>query len=174
MTPAKCPAPPPPTKALVDRKICQGFFRHVIFVGEEIATRKNDRGLITDRGQMVRNRAEWTVRAIRQDLSITVEGASGTVRLPSEYVAEHVDLAYARTEAGAQGRTVDVGINRPALARQAKLNKPTNPSIEIERSRRQSDSLNSTRQILDRWAGRTTGEQPNLPRELPGIGLPGL
>jgi len=30
--------------------------------------------------------------------------------LPREYVAEHVDLAYARTGAGAQGRTVDVGI----------------------------------------------------------------
>ncbi|MEL6894158.1 MAG: helicase C-terminal domain-containing protein, partial [Actinomycetota bacterium] len=32
------------------------------------------------------------------------------VRLPSEYVAEHVDLAYARTGAGAQGRTVNTAI----------------------------------------------------------------
>ena len=59
---------------------------------------------------MVRNRAEWTVRAIHRDLSVTVEGASGVVQLPKEYVAEHVDLAYARTGAGAQGRTVDAGI----------------------------------------------------------------
>ena len=84
--------------------------RSVIFVGEQIATRKNERGLLTDRGQMVRNRAEWTVRAIHQDLSVTVEGSSGVVQLPKEYVAEHVDLAYARTGAGAQGRTVDAGI----------------------------------------------------------------
>ena len=84
--------------------------RYVLFIGEQIATRKNDRGLLTDRGQMVRNRAEWTVRAIHPDLSVTVEGASGVVRLLKEYVAEHVDLAYARTGAGAQGRTVDSGI----------------------------------------------------------------
>lgn len=84
--------------------------RYVLFVGEQIATRKNDRALLTDRGQMVRNRAEWTVRAIHQDQSVTVEGASGVVRLPKEFVAEHVDLAYARTGAGAQGRTVDTGI----------------------------------------------------------------
>lgn len=84
--------------------------RYVLFVGDQVATRKNDRGLLTDRGQMVRNRAEWTVRAIHRDLSVTVEGASGTVRLPREYVVDHVDLAYARTGAGAQGRTVDAGI----------------------------------------------------------------
>jgi len=84
--------------------------RYVLFVGEQIATRKNDRRLLTDRGQMVRNRAEWTVRAIHRDQSVTVEGASGVVQLPREYVAENVDLAYARTGAGAQGRTVDAGI----------------------------------------------------------------
>ena len=177
--------------------------RYVLFVGEEIATRKNDRRLLTDRGQMVRNRAEWTVRAIHRDLSITVEGASGTVRLPREYVAEHVDLAYARTGAGAQGRTVDVGIlfldrptdvrnlyvpmtrgrstnevfvattgeqtaldvvaqsiatdwiDRPALARQAELKKPTDIAVEIERPRRQGDRLQS-HATDPRPVGRTT------------------
>ena len=59
---------------------------------------------------MVRNRAEWTVIAIHADGSITADGRSGRVRLPKDYVAEHVDLAYARTGAGAQGRTVDVAI----------------------------------------------------------------
>ena len=59
---------------------------------------------------MVRNRAVWTVTAIHADGSILAEGRSGRVRLPKEYVAEHVDLAYARTGAGAQGRTVDVAI----------------------------------------------------------------
>ena len=83
---------------------------HTIHVGDEIATRDNDRRLLTDRGRMVRNRAEWTVTAIHPDGSINVEGRSGRVRLPGEYVAEHLDLAYARTSAGAQGRTVDVAI----------------------------------------------------------------
>jgi hypothetical protein len=59
---------------------------------------------------MVRNRAEWTVTAIHPDGSINAQGRSGRVRLPTEYVAEHVDLAYARTGAGAQGRTVDTAI----------------------------------------------------------------
>jgi conjugative relaxase-like TrwC/TraI family protein len=83
---------------------------HTIYVGDEVATRDNDRRLLTDRGRMVRNRAVWTVTAIHADGSILVEGRSGRVRLPKEYVAEHVDLAYARTGAGAQGRTVDVAI----------------------------------------------------------------
>ncbi|MDW3214771.1 MAG: MobF family relaxase [Ilumatobacteraceae bacterium] len=83
---------------------------NAIFVGDEVATRQNDRRLLTDRGEMVRNRAEWTVVAVHRDRSITVEGRNGTARLPYEYVTEHVDLAYARTGAGAQGRTVDAGI----------------------------------------------------------------
>lgn len=189
--------------------------RYVLFVGEEIATRKNDRQLLTDRGQMVRNRAEWTVRAIHRDLSVTVEGSSGTVRLPREYVAEHVDLAYARTGAGAQGRTVDAGIlfldratdvrnlyvpmtrgrstnevfvattgeqtaldvvaqsiatdwiDRPAIARQAELKKPTDMAVEIERPRRTGDSFNPTRQILDRWAGRPSDAKSAPPAAPP-------
>lgn len=83
---------------------------HTIYVGDEVATRDNNRRLLTDRGRMVRNRAEWTVTAIHADGSINVDGRSGRIRLPSEYVAEHVDLAYARTGHGAQGRTVDAAI----------------------------------------------------------------
>src|SRR6056297_3886609 len=81
-----------------------------VHVGDEIATRDNSRRLLTDRGRMVRNRAEWTVTAIHPDGSINVQGRSGRVRLPADYVAEHVDLAYARTGHGAQGRTVDAAI----------------------------------------------------------------
>ena len=32
-----------------------------VYAGDEIATRHNDRRLTTDRGEMVRNRAMWTV-----------------------------------------------------------------------------------------------------------------
>jgi hypothetical protein len=81
-----------------------------VLVGDEIATRHNDRRLRTDRGEMVRNRATWTVDRIGSDGSLVATGRNGSVRLSANYVAEHVELAYATTGMGAQGRTVDVGI----------------------------------------------------------------
>jgi conjugative relaxase-like TrwC/TraI family protein len=81
-----------------------------VFVGDEIATRHNDRQVLTDRGEMVRNRATWTIDHIGSDGSIVAAGRNGTVRLPAIYVAEHVELAYATTGMGAQGRTVNIGI----------------------------------------------------------------
>ena len=56
---------------------------------------------------MVKNRDRWTVDAIHRDGSVTVTGRSGEIRLPAEYVAEHVELAYAETSHASQGRTVD-------------------------------------------------------------------
>jgi hypothetical protein len=87
------------------RYIEQGKMR--LFVGDEIATRRNDRQLVTDRGEMVRNRARWTIVAIHPDASLTAQGRHGTVHLPARYVAEHVELAYATTATAAQGRTVN-------------------------------------------------------------------
>jgi hypothetical protein len=81
-----------------------------ILAGDEIATRHNDRHLVTDRGDMVRNRATWTVTDIHGDGSLTAAGRRGTVHLPATYVADHVDLAYPTTGVGAQGRTVDAGL----------------------------------------------------------------
>ena len=81
-----------------------------VFVGDDIATRHNDRRLRTDRGDMVRNRATWTVDRIGSDGSLVATGRNGSVHLPATYVTEHVELAYATTGMGAQGRTVDVGI----------------------------------------------------------------
>jgi len=83
---------------------------YTMHVGDEIATRRNDRHLLTDRHEMVRNRATWTIEQIGVDGSLTITGAAGTVRLPSSYVADHVELAYARTGMGAQGRTVRFGL----------------------------------------------------------------
>jgi conjugative relaxase-like TrwC/TraI family protein len=91
-----------------------------IYVGDGIATRRNDRHLLTDRGEMVRNRASWTVAGIHPDGSLTATGRHGTVRLPHGYVADHVELAYACTAAAAQGRTVDHGlvvVDRPCDVR---------------------------------------------------------
>jgi conjugative relaxase-like TrwC/TraI family protein len=81
-----------------------------LYAGDEIATRRNDRGLVTDRGEMVRNRATWTINTIHADGAISATGKHGTVQLPAAYVAEHVELGYATTGMGAQGRTVDAAI----------------------------------------------------------------
>ena len=90
-------------------------------VGDVIATRRNDRRLVTTSGEPVRNRDTWTVAAIRADGSITVthRGGHGEVTLPADYAAEHVRLGYAATEHGWQSDTVDTGIalTSPATTR---------------------------------------------------------
>ncbi|MGE0727725.1 MAG: MobF family relaxase [Acidimicrobiia bacterium] len=78
-----------------------------LLVGDEIATRRNDRQLRTDAGEMVRNRDLWRVRRIDNDGGLVASGRSGTVHLPADYVRGHVELAYAQTGHAAQGRTVD-------------------------------------------------------------------
>jgi conjugative relaxase-like TrwC/TraI family protein len=83
---------------------------HSILVGDEVVTRRNDRTLRTDQGLMVKNRDHWTVVAIHGDRSATVTGRTGTISLPWEYVAEHVQLGYAQTCHATQGRTVDTAL----------------------------------------------------------------
>jgi conjugative relaxase-like TrwC/TraI family protein len=77
-------------------------------VGDEVVTRQNDRMLVTARG-WVKNGDRWVVTATNKDRSMTVRraGGGGSVVLPSDYVAEHVELAYATTAHRSQGRTVD-------------------------------------------------------------------
>jgi hypothetical protein len=77
-----------------------------------VATRRNDRTLITSAGEPVRNRETWTVTAVGTDGSLTVsrERRHGTVTLPADYVREHVRLGYAATEHGYQSDTVDDAI----------------------------------------------------------------
>ncbi|MGE4164123.1 MAG: hypothetical protein AB7G23_20560 [Vicinamibacterales bacterium] len=78
-----------------------------LLVGDEIATRQNDRLLRTDLGEMVRNRDHWHIDHIDREGALVATGRSGTVHLPADYVNEHVELAYAQTGHAAQGRTVD-------------------------------------------------------------------
>ena len=77
-------------------------------VGDQVVTRQNDRRLGTGRG-WVRNGDQWTVTATHDDGSMTLQRVNGTGRvvLPADYVAEHVELAYASTAHRAQGRSVD-------------------------------------------------------------------
>ncbi|MGE4164115.1 MAG: MobF family relaxase [Vicinamibacterales bacterium] len=78
-----------------------------LLIGDEVATRQNDRLLRTDAGEMVRNRDHWRIDHIDRDGGLVATGRSGTVHLPADYVTEHVELAYAQTGHAAQGRTVD-------------------------------------------------------------------
>ncbi|MCR6706502.1 MAG: AAA family ATPase [Cellulomonas sp.] len=79
-------------------------------VGDRIVTRRNHRRLTTADG-FVRNGALWDVTAVLPDGSLRVSPASradaATVRLPADYVAQHVELGYATTIARTQGMTVD-------------------------------------------------------------------
>jgi conjugative relaxase-like TrwC/TraI family protein len=91
------------------------------YVGDVVATRRNDRRLTTITGEPVRNRDTWTVTAINTDGSITVShrAGHGDVTLPVAYVREHVRLGYAATEHGWQSDTVDsaVALASPATTR---------------------------------------------------------
>ena len=79
-------------------------------VGEIVVTRRNDRTLTTTTGGTVRNRDRWTVTSTHPDGSLTVtpNQGHGTIRLPVDYVREHVRLGYAATEHGNQGVTTDI------------------------------------------------------------------
>ena len=76
--------------------------------GDVVATRRNDRHLVTDTGEPVRNRELWTVTDTHPDGELTVTHLSGhgTVTLPAEYARHHVRLGYAATEHGNQSDTV--------------------------------------------------------------------
>jgi conjugative relaxase-like TrwC/TraI family protein len=82
-----------------------------LYVGDQIATRRNDPTLRTERGERVRNRHIWTVTAISEDGRATVtHPRRGSVELPADFLAEYVELGWAVTGYGTQSDTVDVGI----------------------------------------------------------------
>jgi ATP-dependent exoDNAse (exonuclease V) alpha subunit len=82
-----------------------------VYVGDQVATRRNDPGLVTDRGLSVRNRQTWSVTAVGEDGSMTVaDRQRGQVQLPARYVARHLELGWAVTGYGNQGVTTDHGI----------------------------------------------------------------
>lgn len=77
-------------------------------VGDRIVTRLNNRRLRYGHHQFVQNGDHWTVVHRWTDGSLTVENAEHhQVTLPSSYVQESVELAYATTAHRAQGSTFD-------------------------------------------------------------------
>ncbi len=85
---------------------------HLVGVGDEIVTTRNDRRLVTSRGSWVRNGDRWQVLARSGDDRLLVEDLAGRgrVELPGDYVRDEVALAYAVTIHKAQGLTVDRSI----------------------------------------------------------------
>ncbi|WP_370328250.1 MobF family relaxase [Euzebya sp.] len=89
-------------------------------VSDAIVTRRNHRQLTDASGRWVRNGDRWTISAILPDGALAVLGNGGSVQLPADYVAEHVELGYAVTAHRAQGATVDTAhaIVTPAMTRE--------------------------------------------------------
>jgi len=77
-------------------------------VGDEVVTRQNNR-LVTTGKTWVKNGDRWIVTATNADGSMAMcrGNGGGEVSLPADYVAQHVELAYATTAYRSQGRTTD-------------------------------------------------------------------
>jgi hypothetical protein len=94
----------------------------MIGVGDHIVTRRNDRHLATGTG-WVKNGDRWVVTATDHDGTMTVRraGGHGVIVLPADYVAQHVELAYATTAHRSQGRTVGTAhaLVSPSTTREA-------------------------------------------------------
>ncbi len=77
-------------------------------VGDVVVTRENNRLLGTAKS-WVKNGDRWTVTAAGEDGSMALRrlNGNGEVVLPADYVAHHVELAYATTAHRAQGCTVE-------------------------------------------------------------------
>ncbi|SLI17156.1 exonuclease V subunit alpha [Mycobacteroides abscessus subsp. massiliense] len=75
--------------------------------GDIIKTRKNNRYLTIGRSDFVRNGYRYTIDRVRADgsLMVTHMGTGTKLKLPADYVAEHVTLGYASTVDLAQGLT---------------------------------------------------------------------
>ncbi|GAA2111038.1 MobF family relaxase [Streptomyces synnematoformans] len=78
-------------------------------VGDRIQLRRNDRRITAANGDFAVNRTVAEVTGVTDNGSLVVRLEDGArMHLPAAYVQNHVELAYAATVHGAQGRTVGV------------------------------------------------------------------
>lgn len=132
---------------------------NVAGVGDRVVTRKNNRLLSTSHA-FVKNGDQWIVTARERDGAITIQRVSGgpRVTLPPDYVAEHVDLAYATTAYRAQGATVDTAhavISGPSMTREALY-------VAMTRGRHNNTAYVATDGVLDDC------DEPHLKQNLTG------
>ncbi len=82
-----------------------------IHIGDQIQTRRNTHDIRTSDHRRVLNRDVWTITGCFADGSLQAQHTHrhAHVIIPPGYLARDVELAYATTIAGAQGRTVDRG-----------------------------------------------------------------
>lgn len=87
--------------------------RLVASAGDIVRTRRNDPRLRVGARDWVRNGYSWTIREVHSDGAVTVarrvqgRDTDAVVRLPGDYVHEHLHLGYAATIDSAQGITAD-------------------------------------------------------------------
>lgn len=81
----------------------------LIGVGDVVLTTSPDRRQVASNGRWVLNGDRWAVDAIGSDgsLAVTHLDHGGSLRLPAEYVVDHVGLGYAATVHRAQGTTTE-------------------------------------------------------------------
>ncbi|WP_034622986.1 MobF family relaxase [Cellulomonas sp. URHE0023] len=141
-------------------------------VGDRIVTRRNNRRLRTS-GGFVRNGDLWQITAVLPDGGVRVraagDAAAESLRLPSAYVAESVELGYATTTARSQGMTVDethtvitAGMGREdlyvAVTRGRHLNRLYVATDRPDPECLPSGELDGPRELLDRVLATTHGE----------------
>ena len=129
--------------------------------GDVVATRRNDRMLTTDRGVIVKNRAQWTITTTTPDGTITLAGADGTITLPTDYTREHVRLAYAATVYGTQGATVDTALTVVSGATDHRnLYVGATRGRDLNELCVVADTVEDAREVLETALGRDQVDQP--------------
>lgn len=92
------------------QRLAVGQGEQRILEGDVVQTRRNDRRAD------VENRALWIVKRIGTDIELmSITDSADVRRVTTEYVAEHVHLAYASTVHGIQGETTDASIVGPGV-----------------------------------------------------------
>ncbi|WKG08224.1 MobF family relaxase [Nocardia sp. PE-7] len=102
----------PPTGTAADSHVflADGL---VASAGDTVRTRRNDPRLRVGARDWVRNGYSWTIRQVHSDDSVTVvrrvhgRDTDAVVRLPGDYVHDHLHMGYAATIDSAQGITAD-------------------------------------------------------------------